>query len=126
MDESNQDDLLAQFPDLEEFEGQPIQLVSDEPKIESLELHPEEDGQRVVVGVAVTPSHERPNLEIVILAPDGTVAAETLIVESRSARQVVTLHLRPFDPSLTYTVKAGLFQEKELIDTCELELTWPQ
>jgi hypothetical protein len=126
MDESNQDELLAQFPDLEEFEGQPSQLVSDEPKIEGMELHPEQDGQRVVVGVTVTPSHEHPNLEIVILAPDGTVAAEALIVESRSARQVMTLHLRPFDPALTYTVKAGLFRDKELIDTYEMELTWPQ
>ena len=84
-------------------------MVSDELKIEGIELYPEQDGQRVVVGVAVAPTHKRPNLEIVILTPDGRVAAEVLLLESRTTRQVVTMHLRPADPSLTYTVKAGFF-----------------
>lgn len=119
-------DLLIQFPDLEEFEGQPVELVSGELKIEGIELYPVEDGQRVVVELAIAPTRERPRLEIVILAPDGAVVAETLIVELRSARHAATLHLRPSDPSLTYTVKAGLFRGEELIDIYKTELAWPQ
>jgi hypothetical protein len=118
-------DLISQFPDLEEFEGQPIGLVSDDLKIKGIELYPEADGQRVVVSIAITPTRGRPNLEIVILAPDGKTVAKTLLIESRSA-QVVTMHLRPPDPSLAYTVKAGLFLEEKLLDSCETELTWPQ
>ena len=98
MDESDLD-LMSLFPDLEEFEGQPVELVSDELRIEKVELHPEQDGQRVVVGIAITPTCKRPNLEIVILTLDGKVAAEALMVECRTARQVVTMHLRPADPS---------------------------
>jgi hypothetical protein len=121
------DDTLAfQFPDWAEFEGQPIEETGGELKIESIALQPMEDGQRVVVGVAATPTRQRPDLEIVILAPDGRVVAETCIVESHSARQVVTMHLRPADPLLTYTVRAGLFVKEELIDTCQATLTWPQ
>jgi hypothetical protein len=124
MDESF--DLASQFPDLEEFEGRPAEESPGELKIEGIELYPAGDGRRVVVGLVVTPTHERPNIEVVILTPDGMVVAETFIVEARSARQVVTLHLRPSDPSLAYTVKAALFQGKELVDTCEAELTWSQ
>lgn len=119
-------DLLSQFPDLEEFEGQPIELVPDVLKIEAIELCPEKNGRRVVIDVTTTPTRRRPNLEIVILAPDGSVVAETCVVESRSARQVVTMHLRSPDLSLTYTVKVGLFLKNELVDTGETELTWPQ
>lgn len=118
-------DLLSQFPDLEEFEGQPVELVSGELKIEGVELRPEEEGQRVVIGIATTSTHERPNLEIAILAPDGTVVAETVIIEARNARHLVTLHLRPADPSLTYTVKVGLLWGDELRDVHETELNWP-
>jgi hypothetical protein len=125
MDQSPSD-LLSQFPDLEDFEGQPVELVSDELKIEGIELYPDKDGRRVVVGVAITPTHQRPNLELVILAPDGTVVAETSVIESHSVRQVVTMHLRSPDPSLVYTVRVGLFQREELIDTGESKLTWPQ
>jgi len=124
MDESF--DLASQFLDLEEFEGRPAEDVRGELKIEGIELYPIEDGQRVVVGLVVTSTHERPNIEIVILTPDGMVVAETFIVEARNVRQIVTLHLRPSDPSLAYTVKAALFREKELVDTCEAELTWSQ
>lgn len=123
MDESRFD-LITQFPDWEEFEGLPIEPVSGKLKITSVKLEPSPDGQRVVVDIAITPTPERPNLEIVILDPDDRVVAEMLIVEVSSARQTVTLHLRPPDPSSKYTVKAGLFWEKELVDTCETELTW--
>jgi len=125
MDELHAD-LLSQFPDLEEFEGQPIERVPDALKIEAIELCPDKNGRRVVIDVTTTPTRRRPNLEIVILAPDGSVVAETCVVESRSARQVVTMHLRSPDLSLTYTVKVGLFLKNELVDTGETELTWPQ
>jgi hypothetical protein len=118
-------DWLSQFPDLEEFEGLPAELVPGRSKIEGLKLYPEKGGRRVVVDVAITPTRQRPNLEIGILAPDGTVVAETCVVGLHGARQVVTMHLRSPDPLLTYTVKVGLFQENELIDTCETQLTWP-
>ena len=125
MDEPRWDPLSA-FSDLEEFEGQPIELVSDELKIEGIELYPDKDGRRVAVSIAITPTRQQPNLEIVILAPDGTVVAETCVIESRTARQVVTMHLSSPDPSLTYTVRAGLFWEKELVDACQTQLTWPR
>lgn len=119
-------DLISQFPDLEEFEERPDELISGKLRIKGVELDPMEDGQRVVVDLTITSAHERPNIEIVILAPDDTVVAEMLIVEAHSARQVVILHLRPSNPLLTYKVKAGLFREKELIDTCETALSWTQ
>ena len=125
MDESRAD-LLSLFPDLEEFEGQPLGPIDDELRIEWVELHPEKDAQRVVVGIATTPTRQRPNLEVVILAPDGTIVAQTCVIELRSARQAVTLHLHSLDPLLTYTVKVGLFRDKDLLDACETELTWPQ
>jgi hypothetical protein len=125
MDESRWDPLST-FSDLEEFEGQPIEPVSDELKIEGIELYPDKDGQRVTVSIAITPTRQQPNLEIVILAPDGTVVAETCVIESRGVRQVVTMHLRSPDPSLTYTVRVGLFRGKELVDACQKKLTWPR
>jgi hypothetical protein len=125
MGESN-GDLVSLFPDLEEFEGQPVDLVSEQVRIEGVELQPEDDGQRVVVGIAITPTRERPNLEIVILSPDDRVVAETCIVEARGARQVLTMHLSPPDPSLTYTVKVGLLLGELLVDAHQTELTWPR
>jgi len=119
-------DPLSTFSDLEEFEGQPVERVSDELKIEGIELYPDKDGRRVVVRVAVIPTRQQHNLEILILAPDGTVVAETCVIESRAARQVVTMHLRSPDPSLTYTVRAGLFWEGKLVDACQTQLTWPR
>ncbi len=119
-------DLMSQFPDFKEFEGRPAELASDGLKIESVELHPAQDRRRVVVGIVTTPTHRRLDLEIVILAPDDTVAAETCIVESCSTHHSVTMHLRPSHPSLTYTVKVGLFCDQELLDHCQAELTWPR
>lgn len=118
-------DPASLFPDLDEFEGQPLASTDDEPKIDEIELHPMEDGRRVMVGIRLTSARQRPNVELVILRPDGTEAAEMLIVEARSARQIVTLHLRPPDPALVYTFRAGLILENELIDIYETELRWP-
>jgi len=119
-------DMHALFPDLDEFEDLPESLAAGELKIVDMTLYPEDDGQRVVVGVAITHTDRQPDLEIAILAPDGRLVAETRIIESRSARQMVTLHLRPPNPALTYTVKAGLLIEGELVDACQAALTWPQ
>jgi len=118
-------DLASLFPDWEEFERPSVDLVSEELKIERVELDPKKDGRRVVVGVVVALTHEHPDLEIVILTPGGRVVAETCIVEVRNVRQVLTLHLRHSEPSLTYTVKVGLFLEDELVDAHEAKLTWP-
>ncbi len=119
-------DMHALFPDLDEFEDQPEAAAAGELKILDMALYPEEDGQRVVVGVAITRTDRQPDLEIAILAPDGRLVAETRIIESRSTRQAVTLHLRPPDPALTYTVRAGLLIEGELVDARQAALTWPQ
>ena len=123
MGESN-GDLASLFPDLEEFEDRPVDLVSEQVRIEGVELYPEDDGQRVIVGIAITRTRRRPNLEIVILTLDDRVVAETCIVEARGARQVLTMHLSPPDPSLTYTVKVGLFLGESLVDAYQSELTW--
>jgi hypothetical protein len=119
-------DLVSLFPDLEEFEGQPVDQVSEEVRIEGVELCPEDDGQRIIVGVAITPTRRRPNIEIVILTPDDRIVAETCIVEAHSARQALTVHLSAPDPSLTYTVKVGLLLGEVLVDAYQTELTWPQ
>ncbi|MFZ5918299.1 MAG: hypothetical protein ACOYZ7_15260 [Chloroflexota bacterium] len=118
-------DWATLFTDLHEFEGQPVEPVVGELSIEGIELHPLSDGQRVTVDIAITPTQERPNIEVVVLAPDETVVAEMLIVEARSNRQVVTLHLRPPDASLRYVLKAALFRETELLTTYETGFTWP-
>jgi hypothetical protein len=117
-------DPASLFPDLDEFEGQPFESTDEELKIEDIELHPMPDGQRVMVGIRLTSARRRPNVEVAVLKPGGAVVAELLIVEARSARQIVTLHLRPPDPTLTYTLKAGLIRENELIDVYETELRW--
>ena len=117
-------DMTSQFPDLEEFEGLADEQLTSELKIERVELEPMGDGQRVTVCIDISSMRERPNLEIVLLSPEDRVVAEMLVVETHSTRQIVTLHLRPPDPTLRYTAKIGLFLKQKLIDFYETELIW--
>jgi hypothetical protein len=67
------------------------------------------DGRRVRVHASVTPFEQKPSLDFEAVDSRGVPVASATILETLSHRLVITLHLRPSDPSGRYHLRARLY-----------------
>ena len=69
-------------------------LAPEETRIESLEVEPYPDGQRVRVSLKMTPFQQRPHIEISVADASGAEVSAASIVEPMSWNLELTMHLR--------------------------------
>lgn len=100
----------------------------DEPlRFERIVLYPYPDLKRIWSRAWLTPvQDQRPNVEILILNPDGTENASVYLMAHAEQRIETTLHLRNPIPGETYHVVAeltlGLAEHPELVERREFDL----
>lgn len=101
---------------------------ADEPlRFERIVLYPYPDLKRIWTRAWLTAAQDQhPNIEIVVLNPDGTENASVFMLAHAEQKLDTTLHIRTPQPGATYHVIAlltmGLTEQPELIDRQEFEL----
>ena len=96
------------------FELDPDRKPRDQVKIETLEIAPYPDQQRVFVHLVVTPFEERPNLLLTARAEDDTIVCEMSVIETMHHDMEFTMHLRGVDkPEGLYTLTATLYSDSK-------------
>lgn len=103
---------------------------SDEPqRIERCVLYPYPDLRRIWARcwLAGAQGEDRPNLELVVLNPDGTENTSVLMLAHDELRAETTLHLRNPTRGATYpmvvTLSRGISDAPEVLDEHEFGLT---
>jgi hypothetical protein len=101
---------------------------ADEPlRFERIVLYPYPDLKRVWTRFWLTPVQDQtPNVELVVLNPDGTENTSVFMLAQDEQRGETTLHLREPVPGATYRVLAlltlGISDRPELIEQQEFDL----
>ena len=101
---------------------------TDEPlRFERIVLYPYPDLKRIWTRAWLTAvQDQRPNVEIIILNPDGTENASVFMMAHAEQRIETTLHLRNPTPGVTYHVVAeltmGLTDAPALVERQEFDL----
>lgn len=83
-------------------------LAPEETRVQSLDVQPYPDGQRLRVNIQMTPFQQRPHLEIRIVDGNGDEVATASIVEPMSWKLELTMHLRGASAN-PFTIAARLF-----------------
>jgi hypothetical protein len=92
------------FADPEDLPVPPAEV-----RIRELAVHPYPDGRRVKVYLELTPFQRRPDAEIKITAPDGSLLASVSVIETIDPKMEMTLHLPPNPPHGPCTLFADVF-----------------
>jgi hypothetical protein len=101
---------------------------ADEPlRFERIVLYPYPDLKRIWTRAWLTAvQDQKPNIEIVVLNPDGTENASVFLLAHAEQKLDTTMHIRNPQPGATYHVIAlltlGLTEQPELIDRHEFEM----
>jgi len=101
---------------------------NETPKIERCVLYPYPDLKRIWarIWVTATQDEEKPNLEVIVLNPDGTENCSVYMLAHAEARAETTLHMRAPAPGSTYRVVAemtqGVGDEQHRLDRHEFDL----
>lgn len=101
---------------------------ADEPlRFERIVLYPYPDLKRIWTRAWLTPAQdEKPNIEIVILNPNGTENTSVFLLAHGEQKLDTTLHLRNPQPDATYHVIAilslGMTEKPTVIDRQEFDL----
>jgi hypothetical protein len=101
---------------------------ADEPlRFERIVLYPYPDLKRIWTRAWLTAAQDQhPNIEIIVLNPNGTENASVFMLAHAESKLDTTLHIRNPQPGATYPVIAlltlGLTEQLELIDRQEFEL----
>ena len=101
---------------------------ADEPlRFERIVLYPYPDLKRLWTRAWLTAAQdEKPNIEIIILNPNGTENTSVFLLAHAEQKLDTTLHLRNPQPGATYHVIAelslGLTEHPQVIDRHEFEL----
>jgi hypothetical protein len=69
-------------------------LAPEQTRVQSLDVQPYADGERVRVNVRMTPFLQRPHLEIKVTDANGDEVATASIVEPMTWKLELTMHLR--------------------------------
>lgn len=85
---------------------------SAEVRLEQVAALPMPDGKRIWTQIIITPFLERPNLELILLAPDGSPAGGTSILEAMSSKLEPVLHVRLPDPRGRFRLRVELYYEQ--------------
>jgi hypothetical protein len=99
--------------DLTFVDSEGIPLPREEVRLRDLSVTPFADRQRVRVEIRITPFLERPNLEVVLVAPGGEAVSKVSIVETDSANVSLTMHLRSEPQVGEYAVRGALSYETD-------------
>ena len=83
-------------------------LGPEETRIQSLDIEPYPDGERVRVSLQITPFVVRPYIEITVTDAGGNEVATASVVEPMSWKLELTMHLRGASTN-PFTVEARLF-----------------
>lgn len=105
----------------------PTPVEEQPPVIRRAEVWPYPDLVRLWVRLETTPFAAHPNLDLMVIGPEGDVVAAMFMVEIREAYQSVTLHLRqPPRPGEHYALEIELSRDEAVLDTrrVEFELTF--
>lgn len=89
-------------------EGDLQRVAPEDTRIQSLEVDPYPDGERVRVSIGITPFRVRPHIEVTLSDAHGDEVASASIVEPMSWKLEMTMHLRGASAS-PFTVEARLF-----------------
>ncbi|MCB0026192.1 MAG: hypothetical protein KDD91_24335 [Caldilinea sp.] len=98
------------------------------PKIERCVLYPYPDLKRIWtrLWVTATQDEEKPNLEVIVLNPDGTENCSVYMMAHAETRAETTLHMRNPTSSATYRVVAemtqGIGDAQRVLDRHEFDL----
>ncbi|MCB0068760.1 MAG: hypothetical protein KDD77_16475, partial [Caldilineaceae bacterium] len=98
------------------------------PKIERCVLYPYPDLKRIWtrLWVTATQDEEKPNLEVIVLNPDGTENCSVYMMAHAETRAETTLHMRNPAPDATYSVVAemtqGIGDAQRVLDRHEFDL----
>jgi hypothetical protein len=95
-----------------------VRLPLDQVRFTDVHVEPWPDGQRVRVHISLTPFEQKPSLEFVVVNSQGKQIASATILETMNYRLVITLHLRPVDPSGLYRLYIKLYYPESKI-VCE-------
>lgn len=95
------------FPDLEEINNSKV--PPEDVRIERLVGEPYPDSKRIRVNLDMTAFQERPHLDMVLIDPQGNIAANISIIEPMSWKQEFTIHLRKARQEGEYKLIARLF-----------------
>jgi len=80
----------------------------EETRVQSLDVQPYPDGERVRVNIQMTPFQKRPYLELRLVDAHGDEVATASIVEPMSWKLELTMHLRKATAN-PFTIAARLF-----------------
>jgi hypothetical protein len=89
------------------------------PRIERVQVLPYPDLKRLWVRIQLTPFHRYPNVDVSVLGPDGDIAAEMFVVESRDTYLSLTLHLTAPMPGARYLARVVLQRGHETVETLD-------
>jgi hypothetical protein len=101
-------------------------LPPEEVRFLDVHVEPWPDGRRVRVHVRLTPFQQPPNLEMVILDPQGREVSHISIIENIDFQFVLTMHLRDPEPQPEYRLEVELsYPDKGTItqNSCKFSLT---
>ncbi len=98
--------------------NQPIEFVHEDqpPRFLRAQALPYPDLQRVWTRVQLTPFAGHPELEMVILDPDGEPAATMAMVDVQFTYISLTMHLKRPRPGEAYTLLLRLTRDNTLLD----------
>ena len=105
----------------------PLFQANDPLRFERVILYPYPDLKRVWARIWLTPVQgQAPNVELVVLNPDGSENTSVFMLAQAEQRAETTLHLRKPVPGATYRVIAlltlGISDTPELIEQQEFDL----
>lgn len=95
------------FPDLDEMNDN--RVPPEEVRIENLSGEPYADGKRVRVNLDMTPFKVRPHADVVLINPQGELAANISIIEPMAWKLEFTLHMREPRQDGDYKLMARIF-----------------
>ncbi len=102
-----------------------VPLPPREVRILEATAQPASDGRRVALGLVLTPFLEYPNLEVVLLRPDGGEERSLSIIGAMDRHLALTLHIGQPVPGGEYTVHIDLLHDGEVLQTKNVSFVMP-
>jgi hypothetical protein len=102
-----------------------VPLPPREVRILEAAAQPAPDGRRVALNIVLTPFLEYPNLEVILLRPNGTEERSLSIIGTMERHLALTLHVDQPEIGGQYTVRIDLYHEGEVLQTKMVSFVMP-
>ena len=103
-----------------------VPLPPREVRITAATAQPSPDGRRVALQITLTPFLEYPNLEVVLLRPDGEEERSMTIVGTMDRHLALTMHVKNPVPGGEYHTQIDLIYEGEVLQTEHVTFNMPE